>query len=479
MRLPAQLALVLLSGVILPLCYPPFGWGPVVLLVFPLLLLATTKTTPRRAFYLGMLQGLVGYGGSLVWLFNIFGVSAIALLFICAFFTALFCLLCNFLTRQTNSAVLKMVLAATLWTAIEFYRSELFVLRFPWITAGSALGPTFLSPVVGVYGTSFLVIAASAGFLRRKTVWPALLLSACVVWLGLFHPGRIEPDDEESIVVTVVQSETCRLQSYVKLTRMAHQDSPDLIIWPEYSLPYDVRKRDGEFDILKDLCAEMDSVLVVGTKTTIGTEGKDWHNTALTLDESGVLGEYYKARPVHFFQDGIPGREFNPVQTDLGAIGTPICFDCDFTEVARKMTRLGAEYFAVPSFDARSWSANQHLQHALLFRLRAAETGRWLACAASSGVSQVIDPHGNVRQSLPLMKPGVLTSRIGRSSRATIFVRVGWLMPWLTLFCSAILLVCGCVKSIRERRSGYSTNSVRSGALGTRQRNSNGSSPSV
>ena len=138
-----------------------------------------------------------------------------------------------------------------------------------------------------------------------------------------------------------------------------------------------------------------------------------------------------------------------PIHTDLGTFSTPICFDCDYTEVARKMAKLGAEFFAVPSYDDESWSANQHLQHALLFRLRAAETARWLVCAASSGVSQIIDPHGNVHRSLPPMETGVLTYRIGRSGSTTIFVRVGWIFPWLTLGCSAILIAYAAIGSIR------------------------------
>lgn len=440
-RLSVQLIFVLLSAAILPLCFPPFGWWPLVFLAFPLLFLATTGTSPRRAFYLGMLHGMIAYGLTLYWLFYIFASVSIVLFAILAVFTAFFCFLFNFFAKQTRSPVLNMFLAATIWTAIEFYRSELFFLRFPWITPGSAPGPTLLSPILGVYGMSFLIIAASAGFMHRRTILPAFFLSFCITCLGLFRPGPIELAGKESIAVTVVQSEDSVLQSYVELTRTAHKEFPDLIIWPEYSLPYDVRKNASDFAVLTNLCAEMDAILVVGTKTIVGHGNRDWHNTALILDKRGVIGEYYKARPVHFFNDGIPGRDFKPIQTNLGAFATPICFDCDYSEVARKMVSLGAEYLAVLSFDAESWSENQHLQHAVLFRLRAAENARWLACAASSGVSQVIDPHGNVLKSLPPMETGVITYPIARSGHKTIFTRAGWLFPWVTLGCLIFLLV--------------------------------------
>jgi len=141
---------------------------------------------------------------------------------------------------------------------------------------------------------------------------------------------------------------------------------------------------------------------------------------------------------VHFFDDGIAGEKFDPHHTKLGRFSTPVCFDCDYTAVTRQMVRLGAEFLVAPTFDAAGWSANQHLQHALLFRLRAAEMRRWIACAASSGVSQIIDPHGNVHHSLPPLEEGTVTGRIGRETGETFFVRIGWIFPWLTLVVSII-----------------------------------------
>jgi len=241
----------------------------------------------------------------------------------------------------------------------------------------------------------------------------------------------------------------------VELTKTARAESPDLIVWPEYALPYDVRKKPDDLALLHKLCADMEAILVVGAKTTIGPGDRNWHNTALTLDKDRVLGEYYKARPVHFFDDGVPGQSFRPIQTPLGAFGTPICFDCDFSDVPRKLVQHGAEFFAVPSFDARSWSATEHLQHAALFQLRAAETARWLACAASSGVSQIIDPHGNVHKSLPPMTTGTGTSRIGKSRGMTFFVRTGWLFPWLALGGTVLLLGYAGLKLVsRKFRAG-------------------------
>jgi apolipoprotein N-acyltransferase len=108
----------------------------------------------------------------------------------------------------------------------------------------------------------------------------------------------------------------------------------------------------------------------------------------------------------------------------------------------------------VPSFDAASWSATQHLQHGALFRLRAAENGRWLACAASSGVSQVIDPHGNTRASLPVMEQGVVAGHLELRGARTLFTRYGWFLPWLACVAAAALMVWTGGKEWRAWRAG-------------------------
>jgi apolipoprotein N-acyltransferase len=389
-----------------------------------------------------MLQGFIGYGLSLYWMFYIFRWVAIPLYAIMALFTALFCLLYNFLSKRIDSALLKVAAAAVLWTAFEFFRSEIFFLRFPWITPGTAIGPTWMSPIVGVYGTSFLMMATAAAFVFRKTIWLGAVLAAGVICLGVFRPGAVAPPaGDDGLIAAVVQSESCDLATYKELTQSIVSESPDLVVWPEYSLPYDVRQHIYTFAGLTNFCADVGAVFVLGTQTKTGTSISEWYNTALIMDKDRVVGEYYKARPVHMFNDGIAGKDFNPIKTVAGKLATPICFDCDYSAVSRKMTRLGAEYFAVPSFDNANWSETQHLQHSMFFRLRAAENSRWLACAASSGVSQIIDPHGNVHQSIPAMESGVITGRIGRNSNLNLYVRVGWLFPWITILLSLIIML--------------------------------------
>jgi apolipoprotein N-acyltransferase len=285
-------------------------------------------------------------------------------------------------------------------------------------------------------------MTAAAAFMFRKTIALAIVLSGIILCLGIFRPGVVvAPIDNSGLTVAVIQSEACALYSYIDLTKTIADKSPDLIIWPECALPYDVRKKPHRFEELMKFSADMNSIFVIGTQTQLENIDEDWYNTALTLDRNGVIGEYYKNRPVHLFNDGTAGTNLNPIVTEIGNFATPICFDCDYSTVSRKMTKLGAEFFAVPSFDSYFWGKTQHLQHCMFFRLRAAENSRWLACAASSGVSQIIDPHGNVHKCIPALETGAITGRIGKENHLNFYVRIGWLFPWITIGCSAIFLL--------------------------------------
>ena len=63
-RLTRQVLQVILSGLMVPLCFPPYGWRPFALVAWLPLVHVATRTTARRAFYLGLLQGLLAYGTS-------------------------------------------------------------------------------------------------------------------------------------------------------------------------------------------------------------------------------------------------------------------------------------------------------------------------------------------------------------------------------------------------------------------------------
>jgi apolipoprotein N-acyltransferase len=311
---------------------------------------------------------------------------------------------------------------------IGHFRAEWFVLRFPWMTPGLALGPTWLSPWIGVYGAGFLLLLAAA---HLATANFRVRLAGAVLTLGLaglavFRPPPVQ-ETGTGIPLLMVQSENCDFETYRQMTNSA-EFSDGIILWPEYAAPM-FHEMPADRTAAAELVKTKRATLIFGTTRPIDATRR-W-NEALTLDESGEVGSHYKNRPVHFMADGVPGKQALPVATRFGRIGTPVCFDCDYVDTPRRMTAAGAQFFAVPSMDARHWSERQHLQHAELFRHRALENGRWMAVCATSGLTQVIDPHGNRWATLPLMEDAVMQSSVFRRDGLTFFTRIGWRLPQL------------------------------------------------
>lgn len=217
-------------------------------------------------------------------------------------------------------------------------------------------------------------------------------------------------------------------------------DDIQCVVWPEYAVPYDIRKNPRDWKLVQDLCRDKNITLTFGTQAH-SENGGEWRNIALTVDSAGMRGEHAKVHTVHFFDDGKPGKTALPVKTRHGDIGTPVCFDCDYETVTRRMTAAGAEMFIVPIMDAASWTARQHEQHAELFRIRACENGRWMFVCASSGVSQIIDPAGHVHARLPVLVAETLAGMIRSETRLTHYTRFGWLAPWCVLTVAAIFWI--------------------------------------
>lgn len=392
-------------------------------------------------FRLGILYGFLLYAISLSWLWQVFSTPAVALWMILALFPGLACACVAWVSQRWPRAWWLPLYVAVTWTGIEYFRCEWFTLRFPWMTAGTALGPVAATPWIGVYGVSFLAAWCAASFLiirHAKASRPVPLLIALLLPLPISTIP--EGPATEAIPVMAVQSENCDFFSYYD--RSKESDFRDgVILWPEYSTTGDVRtslwgrEQKPLLTLLVDLAKERNVTFILGQSRD---EGEKHFNEAITIDASGVVGSHDKNRPVHFMNDGIPGQTALPVQTRWGTIGTPICFDNDYTEIPRRMSAAGAQVFLAPSMDAEHWSHRQHWQHAELFRIRAAETGRWYVVCATSGMTQRIGPDGKRAESLPLMQDGILRTTVYRRNDQTFYVRYGWVLPFVLLAAAVI-----------------------------------------
>ncbi len=446
-----KVSAVIASALAYASCFPNLEWSWLMPVALALLFWALRDLSPTVALLAGFAHGCIAYGLCASWFWHLFNVMALALFGILAAFHALFAVLAALLQRLPGSAsgsVRHAFLAAAVWTLVEFTRGELFWLKFPWFGVGVARGPHWLLPWLGVYGVTFLAVLAVL-LLLSKGRSRLMGLIALLLWA---FPGISPPvSPTATLPVSAIQAETAPLRTYLKLSEQA-QPEARVLVWPEFAYSSDLTRNQRDLEEIRRFLSERPgTVLVLGTHTWVGEEG--WHNTALTLDAQELLGRHFKNHTVHLFDDGIPGAEAKPVPTPHGRIGTPVCFDCDFQDVVRRMTAAGAEFIVAPTMDAESWTARQHEQHARLFQIRAAENRRWIVVAASSGVTQFIDPHGRVTARLPLMTEGVLDGLVERGVESTFFVQGGYLFPWVLLL--AVLLTALAHWGRRRVGAGY------------------------
>lgn len=104
------------------------------------------------------------------------------------------------------------------------------------------------------------------------------------------------------------------------------------------------------------------------------------YNTAVLIGPDGaVLGKYHKVTlPDGEVQQGLaPGHEYPVFETRFGMLGIMICYDGFFPEVARELTRRGAEVIAWPV-----WGCNPELA-----RARAAENHVYLVSSTYEDIS--------------------------------------------------------------------------------------------
>ena len=451
MRLAARFLLILLSAAMIVAAFPPTHWYALAFVAWVPFFIAIRGASAKAATLLSLIHGMLVFAATLIWLVEIFGAMALLLQFIIAMFTVFFALIFNTLDSPKRSPWLIGLVSAVLWAGIEYYRGEWFTLRFPWITPGTALPPNALTPIIGVYGISLLVILAATWLTSRSNKCRiAGIGTLALLGLSFIPRGSGERNKGESIRVSAVQGETLSFEQYLELSASIPTPT-DAIVWPEYALSFDLRESPEKLARIRQLMEEKQAdVFVVGSMTK--HEGGKWSNTAIIVGRDAILGSHNKNRPVHFFDDGEPGKDAPAWPTPIGKIATPICFDNDYTEVARQAVANGAEALLIPSMDAEHWTARQHLQHAELFRHRAAENGRWSVVSASSGLTQIIDPSGHRVSSLPLFEPAVLNGVITTQTTPTFYTRFGWLLGPISTAIAALLTISAVIIQRKEAK---------------------------
>jgi apolipoprotein N-acyltransferase len=410
----------------------------------------TRLSTDRRAFYCGLVIGVLVYAPQLYFFYTIFGVAAVALWLVLAFWLGLFLLLAR-RTRARFGKKIGVLLIPYFWTGLEYFRSELYYLRFSWLNVGYVLsGPSGLlfMKFLGVYGSGFvwLAIMAWAALVRKNLL---VVYGVCITVFAAFlilenRSASIAPEGPHISVAGVQMEFPAQLGVPLMLDKLLQQN-PDaqLLVLSEYTFDGPVPTR------VKDWCRKNNRHLIVGGKAPVSET--QFYNTAFVVDTNGeVAFQQFKSVPIQFFKDGLPAKDQKLWDSPWGKIGICICYDLSYTRVTDELIRQGAQAFIVPTMDVAEWGEHQHSLHARVAPVRAAEYGLPIFRVCSSGISQLIDRSGRVMAAAPF--PGDQATIAGQLRLAEPGTRPldRWLAP-LSVSLTAILIIWFALSSWQRR----------------------------
>jgi apolipoprotein N-acyltransferase len=363
----------------------------------------TDQPNVRRAFYFGLATGFLCYAPQLFFFFRIFNVAAIVLWLVLAFWVGLFAAMVCGCARRWGK-VKTAWLIPIIWTGIEYFRSELYFLKFSWMNVGYAFPNFQIAALIkfGMYGAGFVIFSAvvilafknSFKKLHLQIASLSLLFLILLAWFLLLGSGMkiyAYSANHRPLSIVGVQMEFPPQNVIPQILNqaLAKNTNAAIFVLSEYSLDGDVP------DALKNWCRDNSRFLVIGGKDFVTNEV--YYNTAFVVGTNGeIVFQQAKCVPIQFFHDGLPAPKQEVWNSPWGKIGICICYDLSYTRVTDELVRQGAQLFIVPTMDVEFWGRHQHELHSRVAPVRAAEYGIPIFRVASSGISQAVSGGGQV-----------------------------------------------------------------------------------
>jgi apolipoprotein N-acyltransferase len=494
-------ALATIAGVLCFLGYVGFGLVPLIFVCFVPLLAAIRDVTPRRAFALGALFGLVGNLGAFYWIVHLLSVFADMPL--------PFALVGYVLLSLYNG----LVFAGALWIVRRLARDaglhpafglalslpaiELaYPLIFPYFL-GNALHPvpvlTQAVEVTGVPGLSAL-IALVGGALHelvdarsgRRAVARGPVLAAGLAVLGCVGYGLVRipavermAEAARTIRVAVVQTnigagdttaspgQFLRRHQVMSREALAVGGGLDLVVWPESAYPGVVPRNAKN---LRGITAGLDVPVVFGTLSAeTGSDGERrvYNSVVLTSPAGDVLGMFDKVKLLVFgetlplvetfpaIQRWFPrsstferGRSFRHLRMPDGTTLLPmICYEDIIPAFVRDMWRAAGPADVLVNVTNDSWygDTQEPRIHLVLASFRSIETRRAMIRSTNTGISAVVDPVGRIRARTGQWTQETLVAAVPviTDGRSTPYMVIGDAYGWLSGLLAGGLLVRG------------------------------------
>ena len=505
-------SLIILSAILLIVSFPGFNIWPLAWVAFIPLFFALENQKPFKAFLISYLAGFLFFLGTVYWLIHVTLPGMIIVVAYLALYFGLFGVVVSLISTPQCNYTAAVIYAPAAWVTLEWLRSHALT-GFGWNLLGysqvSNLPMIQIADTTGVYGVSFLIMMLNAAifvsvknFKNKKDAISPLIISGvlilAVMTYGMFRLNNVFTGDKINVAIVqgnIPQDEKWDrnftemiLSRYESLTRDAAKDKPDLVIWPETSVPGFVEDEKNLYDRVKALAIEINTPLLVGAPRYERARGNEsYYNSAFLFMKDGSIqrhydkihlvpfGEYlplknalsfvhnFARRPIGDFTSGkeytvfrffirrsVKGKDFSLNLSKKVAFSSLICFEDIFPELAAEFVKNGADFLVNITNDGwfgRSAAAYQHAQNSVF---RAVENRVNVIRAANIGLSCFIDQKGRVTARVAsngkdLFVDGFALHEIVLSKTRTVYNTY----PDALVYLSAILTGFGVAHSLR------------------------------
>ncbi len=483
--------LSVLSGLLMAVSFPNTDWNVLAWICLVPFFVAIEGKGWKETFRIGYAGGVAFYWSLFYWLTNVTVAGFIVLTLYLSLYFSVFGIGVNWVRGRRRMPA--WFFAALFWTALEYLRTYAFT-GLPWGVLGATqyrfLHLIQVSSLTGVYGVSFLVVLVNAAAYEyalrrgRRCVAPFATAFAAVALccgygaliLRMGAPGA------NVVRVAVIQGNVPQeekfgegfqreiIQRFHDLTLSIMNAKPDIIVWPETSVPgyymYDPALRSS----LTALQQETRSPLLFGSAHAIAMErGIDYFNSAFLLDGQGdPVGRYDKIhlvlfgevipckrlfpfmkKLVPFEEDFSPGKDATIFSIPQGKFAALVCFEDIFPDIAREAVRRGARFLINITNDAWFGRSSQPYQHVAYAVFRSVENAVPMVRATNSGLSCYIDRRGRVYHILrdgsgrDLFVQGTAVENVLISGEHTPYTKWGNVFSIICAIAAAAIIVFG------------------------------------
>lgn len=504
--------LSIFAGLLLTLALPPYDFLPAGFVAFPILVWLLDQPVQqsdrgwlRTAFPAIATGWYFGFGyfvGGLWWIGAALLVDAeqfawalpLAVLGLPAFL-ALFYGFAAYLAKLFWSHGLGRIFALGFGFGVaEYLRSFIFT-GFPWNAVGYAFMPTPLwmqsSKLLGLTGMNVLavLIFAMPALLvhkqhRKSGIILAFVLTALHLGYGAWQLNKPIAVTQNSPHIRIVQPSIAQdlkwdnaerrsiFERHLSLTAQKPRKGelrPDIIIWPETSVPYILTQTPDALARIAEVLQAGQILIVGAVREEEDAQRLNYYNSITVINDQGIIISSFDK--VHL----VPFGEYLPLAGLLRALGLQeivempggftagtarqsltigeklavlplICYEAIFPD---ELGYQGKQASAIVNVTNDAWYGNtpgpyQHFRQA---QLRAVEQGMPLLRAANNGISAITDADGRIISALKLNEVGVVDAPLPPPKLWVLDGKIVSRQTWATI----LLLLCGLLAIMYKR----------------------------